>query len=109
MVEIAPQYNDTLTWITRQVQTDVDDWGQPVYEEEVGEVVGRYENFKGQKKEFLGVDGVTIIHNGGVFYCKNGQDTPKRFDEVIVRDVKFQVLHTYNGFYNTTIYLKELK
>lgn len=109
MVEIAPQRPDLMTWITRQVQTDVDDWGQPVYEEEVGEVYGRYENFKGSKKEFLGVDGITIIHNDGVFYCDKGVESPKRFDEVIVRDTKFQVLHTYNGFYNTTIYLKEVK
>lgn len=109
MVRIAPQYNDLLTWITRQVQTGVDNWGQPIYEEEVGEVYGRYENFKGSKKEFLGVDGITIIHNDGVFYCKPSQPTPNRFDECIVRGLRFQVIHTYNGFYNTTIYLKEVK
>lgn len=109
MVRIAPQYNDLLIWQTKQDQTGVDEWGQPVYEVDNGEVYGRYENFKGSKKEFLDVDGITIIQNDGVFYCPSNKIHPNRFDSVEVRNIKFQVIHTYNGFYNTTIYLKEVK
>ena len=110
MVRIAPQYPDLLTWKGRQIQIGVDNWGQPVYDEtHNGEVKGRYENFKGSKKEFLDVDGITIIHNDGSFFCPYSKETPERFDLVEVRGLKFQVLHTYNGFYNTTIYLKEVK
>lgn len=109
MVRIPPQYPDLLTWQDKQTQTGVDDWGQPIYEVDNGEVYGRYENFKGSKKEFNDVDGVTIIHDDGVFYCPFGKEHPKRFDLCEVRGLKFQVIHTYNGFYNTTIYLKEVK
>lgn len=108
MVRIPPQYPDLLTWVSR-TQDGVDEWGQPNYVEVVGEVYGRYENFKGSKKEFLDVDGITIIHNDGVFFCDEGVEFPPRFSECIVRDLKFQVIHTYNGFFNTTIYLKEVK
>ena len=108
MVRIPPQYPDLMTWVSR-TQDGVDDYGQPNYIETFSEVYGRYENFKGSKKEFLDVDGITILHNDGVFYCPNGVDFPPRFSECIVRDLKLQVIHTYNGFFNTTIYLKEVK
>lgn len=110
MVRIAPQYNDLLTWQSERTQNGVDEWGTPIYTDGVeNEVIGRYENFQGKKKEFLGQDGVTILENDGVFYCSAGLDYPKRFDLINVRDTKFQVLHVYKGFYNTTIYLKEVK
>lgn len=104
------QYLDKLTWVSKQEQIGVDEWGQPIYDDEDGgSVIGRYENFKGSKKEFLDVDGITVVQNDGVFYCKPRVKVPNRFDLVEVRDTKFQVLNIYKGQLNTTIHLKEVK
>ena len=58
MVRIPPQYPDLMTWVSR-TQDGVDDYGQPNYIETFSEVYGRYENFKGSKKEFLDVNILT--------------------------------------------------
>ena len=109
MVRVPIQYFEPITWLVRKVVVGENEWGQPIYEEEYGESYGRYANYRGSKKEFLGQDGQSIMHADGVFYIKKGELYPERFDLVTWKDMKFQVVHHWEGQLHTIIYLKEVK
>ena len=109
MVRVPIQYFEPITWLVRKVVTGENEWGQPIYEEEYGESEGRYANYRGSKKEFLGQDGQTIMHADGVFYIKVNEPYPNRFDIVTWKEQTFQVVHTWEGQLHTIIYLKEVK
>lgn len=109
MVKIPPQYPDKLTY--SRLTEELNEYNQPITTVIEGELIGRLENFsKGDAKEFTGKDGITILSDA-TYYSEVSQDLPLRFDEVNVttRGFKGYILNVYKGFFNTTIYLKEVK
>jgi len=104
---VVNQYPDTLL-IKRGVETE-DDFGYvSITDEQIFGIKGRYEAFnESDFKEFEKLDGKTILADG-VFYTQS-EMIPNRFEVIEVRDKRHEVLHTYVGQLNKTIYLKELK
>lgn len=74
------------------------------------EVKCRYEAFqKGQFKQVTNQDG-EVVEATGVIYFKHGSEYPARFKvvEVVEYGIKLDVIHSYKGQLNTTVYTVEI-
>lgn len=104
------QYPYTCNWI-ESIDGGVDGNGFPLPSTGESKSVNcRYEAFqKGQFKQVTNEDG-EVVEATGVLYFKRGSEYPARFKVVDILEygVKLDVIHSYKGQLNTTVYTVEV-
>lgn len=105
------QYPHTLRWQAEGTPPGEDEDGFPIpgTPGEAMEAKCRHENWRGEKREFIGVDGATVLQKG-IIYIKFGELVPDRFQSLTVIgkddvDIIFEgiALNSYKGQMNSTI------
>lgn len=90
---------------------DIDSNGFPLPSEgRLKSVKCRYEAFqKGQFKQVTNEDG-EVVEATGAIYFKRNSEYPERFKvvEIPQYNIKLDVVHTYKGQLNTTVYTVEV-
>lgn len=108
---MVKQYPHILQWLTEGTPPSEDENGFPIpgTPGETLEAKCRYENWKGEKREFIGADGATILQKG-IIYIKFGELVPERFQTLTVIgkdgvDVIFEgvALNSYKAQMNNTV------
>ncbi len=88
-----------------------DENGFPIPSEEIARTANcRYDAFKqGNYREFYDESGVKLEATG-VIYFKKGSIYPERFRTVTIDEynLKADVIHSYTGQLNTTVFVQEL-
>ena len=106
---MVKQYLDVCEWrILLGFTYDANGFPVPASPTTLRTVKCRYENFKsGNRKEWTGVDGKTILQQGTI-YIKKGDLCPDKFQKVKITrgpETIFEgnILNVYKGQLNTTI------
>lgn len=108
------QYNSVLTWKQEGTPDSQDGQGNIIPGTPGADVNAacRYENFQaGNRKEFTGRDGRTVLANGKVL-VKFGEPVPPRFFVGVVTTgsveiYRGEILNPYTGQMNATVYTIE--
>lgn len=107
------QYNSVLTWLSEGTPDTQDGDGNIIPGTPGAEITAkcRYENYQGNRKEFTGRDGKTVLATGRV-YIKFGEPMPPRFFVGVITTkgneiYNGEVINTFEGQMNKTIYTIE--